>query len=70
MFPEYREQIDRLCAEDGHFAKMVDRHSELDQQIQQMEEGKIPINGVSLETLKKEKLMLKDKLYAVLTRKP
>jgi len=70
MFPEYREEVVRLCAEDGHFAKMFDRHSELDQQIKNMEEGRIPTDGVSIEHLKKEKLLLKDKLYAIVTRKP
>jgi uncharacterized protein len=33
-----------------------------------MEGGPLPANGRTIETLKKEKLLLKDKLYVVLKK--
>ncbi|AZY49815.1 YdcH family protein [Bordetella avium] len=66
MFPEYREQISRLKTENPHFVKLFDKHNELDQQIQNMEAGREAGTAFDIEKLKKEKLLLKDQLYAIL----
>ncbi|AXE28691.1 hypothetical protein DK842_01410 [Chromobacterium phragmitis] len=66
MFPEYRELISRLKTEDLHFARLFDRHNELDQQIKNMEDRILSASHEEIETLKKEKLKLKDELYALL----
>jgi len=68
MFPEYRDLISRLKTEDAHFSKLFERHNELDHQIANMETGVAPANSFTIESLKKEKLLLKDKLYAVLRK--
>lgn len=68
MFPEHRDLISRLKTEDGHFARIFDRHNELDQQIKNMEAGLVPANGMAIEQLKKEKLQLKDSLYQTLRK--
>ena len=68
MFPEYRDLITRLKTEDDHFARIFDRHNDLDQQIRNMESGLVPANGVTIENLKKEKLQLKDSLYQILRK--
>ena len=68
MFPEYREQISHLKTSDQHFAKLFDRHNALDQTIRNME-ARIELAGADeIESLKKEKLHLKDELYALLRR--
>ena len=68
MFPEFRDLISTLKTEDAHFDRLFQRHNELDQQIKNMENGPLPADGRSVETLKKEKLLLKDKIYVVLRK--
>jgi uncharacterized protein YdcH (DUF465 family) len=68
MFPEYRDLISRLRTEDAHFAKLFDRHNALDHEIRNMETGVKPADPFAVEALKKEKLLLKDKLYVVLRK--
>ncbi|GGY17527.1 YdcH family protein [Paludibacterium paludis] len=66
MFPEYRDLISRLKTEDAHFNRLFERHNELDQRIKNMEARIEPASMEEIEVLKKEKLKLKDELYAVL----
>ena len=66
MFPEYRDLISRLKKEDAHFARLFERHNELDHQVRNMEAGHVPGDSRSIEVLKKEKLRLKDSLYTIL----
>ncbi|MGV6473054.1 YdcH family protein [Azotobacter vinelandii] len=66
MFPEYRDLITRLKTEDAHFARLFDAHNALDQRIKNMEAHIEPGTPAEIENLKKEKLNLKDRLYAIL----
>lgn len=66
MLHEYRAEISKLKMKNAHFAKIFDRHNELDQQIRDVEEGREHLDQFSLETLKKEKLALKDEAYAMI----
>ncbi|MDD2729720.1 YdcH family protein [Malikia sp.] len=68
MFPEYRELITQLKTSDHHFSRLFDKHNELDQQIKNMESHIAPGTQVEIETLKKEKLALKDELYVILKK--
>jgi uncharacterized protein YdcH (DUF465 family) len=68
MFPEFRDLMPTLKTEDAHFAQLFQRHNELDQEIKNREVGPLPADGRAIETLKKEKLLLKDKLYVVLKK--
>ncbi|CAG9203979.1 putative protein YdcH [Paraburkholderia caribensis] len=68
MFPEYRDLIARLKQEDAHFARLFERHNELDHQVHNMETGVVHGDSHSIEVLKKEKLRLKDSLYAIIRR--
>ncbi|HZZ11500.1 MAG TPA: YdcH family protein [Paraburkholderia sp.] len=68
MFPEYRDLISRLKTHDAHFSRLFERHSHLDHQIHNMETNVTPADDVTIETLKKERLLLKDQLYNVLKK--
>jgi len=68
MFPEYRDDISRLKTEDAHFSRLFNRHNDLDQEIKNMEAGIVPATHEVIETIKKEKLHLKDQLYAILRK--
>ncbi|WNC88127.1 YdcH family protein [Paraburkholderia sp. FT54] len=68
MFPEYRDLISRLKTEDAHFSRLFELHNELDHRIHNMETNVTPADNVTIETLKKKKLLLKDQLYGVLRK--
>jgi uncharacterized protein YdcH (DUF465 family) len=68
MFPEFRELITQLKTSDRHFSHLFDKHNKLDQKIQRMEDHKEPATPEEIETLKKEKLLLKDQIYTALKK--
>ncbi|MBQ0943289.1 YdcH family protein [Ideonella sp. 4Y16] len=68
MFPEYRDLISQLKTTDHHFQHLFDQHNALDQKIKNMEAHIEPGTHEEIEALKKEKLHLKDQLYAVLRK--
>jgi len=68
MFPEYRELITRLKTSDLHFARLFDQHNALDQKIKNMESGLEAASQTQIETSKKDKLLLKDQIYAILRK--
>jgi uncharacterized protein YdcH (DUF465 family) len=68
MFPEYRDLISRLKTTDQHFARLFDEHNALDQKIQNLENRVAGGTSDDIEALKRQKLHLKDELYAVLRK--
>jgi len=69
MLHEYRDVISHMKengAANAHFLKVFDRHNELDNKINEAEKGSHPLSDLELETLKKEKLLLKDEAYAMI----
>lgn len=68
MFPEYRDLITELKTSDHHFIRLFDKHNDMDRVIRHMEARMEPGTPEEIETLKKEKLLLKDQLYAILKK--
>ncbi len=68
MFPEFRDLITQLKSTDHHFTRLFDKHNEIDQQIKNMEARIASGTQEEIESLKKEKLQLKDELYAILKK--
>jgi uncharacterized protein YdcH (DUF465 family) len=66
MLHEYRDIVSKLKVENAHFAKIFEKHNELDDLITEVEEGRKPMDDLELERLKKEKLRLKDEAYAMI----
>ena len=64
MFPEYRNLITKLKGHDAHFTRLFDKHNDMDQRIKNMESHTEPGTTLEIENLKKEKLHLKDQIYA------
>jgi len=60
MFHEYRDVVSKLKVENAHFAKIFEKHNELDDKI---EKDGLHMEQTELEKLKKEKLLLKDEAY-------
>ncbi len=60
MLAEYRDEIHELKMQNAHFAKIFEKHNELDQKTTDADEGRLHLSDLEIETLKKEKLLLKD----------
>ena len=68
MFPEFRDLITQLKTEDAHFARLFEQHNDLDQRIKNIETHIEIGTPIEVENLKKEKLRLKDEMYAILKK--
>jgi len=68
MFPEYRDLITRLKNEgtNTRFLSLFERHNQLDHEITALEDHNASGIHNDIETLKKEKLRVKDEIYALL----
>ena len=68
MFPEYRDLITKLKTEgtNQRFLNLFEKHNELDHKVSALEGKDAGGLHVELETLKKEKLHIKDQLYTIL----
>ena len=68
MFPEYREQIAHLRANDRHFSRVFDEHNALDHEVKQLEDKHSPAFQTEIDNLKKQKLALKEEIYSMLLK--
>jgi len=66
MLHEYKNEIHELKLSNAHFAKIFEKHNALDQKIEDVEAERAILTDVELETLKKEKLLLKDEAYKMI----
>lgn len=66
MFPEYRDQIEALRTSDRNFSRLYDKHCALDQEVQQLVARKTNELQTDIEQLKKQKLAVKEQIYAML----
>ncbi len=66
MLHEYRDIISEIKTKNAHFAKIFERHNELDKKISDVDAGREFMDAAELDTLKKEKLKLKDEAYAMI----
>ena len=62
-FPEHKDRIHDLKMKDEMFASMFDQYHEIDHEIHRIETGVENSSDEYLEHQKKERLLLKDKLY-------
>ena len=68
-FPEHKERMHDLKLSDKHFENLVDKYEVLDKHIFRIESEEEILDDVSLENLKKERLLLKDEIYAIIISK-
>ena len=66
MLHEYRDEIHELKQQNAHFTRIFEKHNDLDQKIEDAEASRILLTDIELETLKKEKLLLKDEAYKMI----
>lgn len=65
-FPAEKSRISELKRTSPHFAKLADRYHEINRSIHRMEERIEPVGDVTELALRRERLMLKDQLYAMM----
>ncbi|MEY6433665.1 DUF465 domain-containing protein [Thioalkalicoccus limnaeus] len=65
-FPELTDKIAALRASDQQFASLMDEYDQLDARVRSLEEVGVPVADETIEDLKKERLLLKDRLYELL----
>jgi len=66
MLHEYKEEIHELKMSNAHFTKIFEKHNEIDKKVEDAEADRVILTDVELETLKKEKLLLKDEAYKMI----
>lgn len=64
--PEFKEKIHQLKLEDNHFSKLFDDYHKVNSDVLRLEAENIPVTDEAFESLKKQRLHLKDKLYNIL----
>jgi uncharacterized protein YdcH (DUF465 family) len=67
-FPELRHTINHLKTHDEQFALLFDEYDVTDKKIYGYEQKMQPISDTYMESLKKRRLLLKDRLYTILRR--
>ncbi|QBG36290.1 YdcH family protein [Litorilituus sediminis] len=67
-FPEYNDEIHYLKMNDNHFARLFAEYHEIDQEVHRIEQGVENTCDDYLETKKKERLLLKDKLFVMIKK--
>ncbi|MBX3686630.1 MAG: YdcH family protein [Rhodocyclaceae bacterium] len=65
-FPEHGEAIHGLKLSNAHFARLFDEYHEVNKHVQRVETLAELATDAELEELKKQRLKLKDELYAIL----
>ncbi|MBE0494710.1 MAG: DUF465 domain-containing protein [Thiomicrospira sp.] len=65
-FPEFKERIHELKMNDAHFKKLFEEYDQVTTKIEALEKQESPVADETMEDLKKQRLALKDDLYAML----
>ncbi len=65
-FPEYKEKIHELKANNAHFARLFEEYENVDKEIYRIEEGIETPSDEFTESLKLKRVELKDELYKML----
>ncbi|AOY87761.1 hypothetical protein BKP64_06005 [Marinobacter salinus] len=67
-FPQYKDLIDELRANDLKFSEKFKKYAELDQEIEGLERRGAPVGDDKLHRMKQQRAQLKDDLYQTLTK--
>lgn len=65
-FPDLEAKIAALCASNKEFSRLMKDYNNLDARVRKLEELGTPVTDETIEDLKKERLLRKDRLYEIL----
>lgn len=66
-FPQHAAKIAQLRETSDAFRHLMDEHNWLDSHIRSLEEHEVPVADFHIEEMKKRRLLLKDRLYALIS---
>lgn len=66
MFEYDDDIVSNLLAENKDFKRLFDKHDQLKKRVRDANVGMEPVDDFSLENMKKEKLLLKDRMAAII----
>ncbi len=67
-FPEMRNRIHELKISDNHFIRLFHEYNVVEHDVHRIESGAEAASSEHLETLKKERLRLKDELFSIMKK--
>jgi len=65
-FPEFLDVMQVLRSSDSRFNQMFDEYHNLTSEVERLEEDDVPVDDFTIETMKKARARLKDKMYQIL----
>jgi len=66
-FPEHADRIHALKTSDAHFGKLFDEYHEVNRAVHRAETDVEPTDDANLENMRKQRMVLKDEIYALLS---
>ncbi|NIN37126.1 MAG: YdcH family protein [Gammaproteobacteria bacterium] len=66
MFEFDQQIVDSLLSENIDFKRLYEKHDVLNQQVDEINSGNVTTDDVTLENMKKEKLLLKDRMSVMI----
>lgn len=67
--PAFRDAIHHLKTSDAHFSRLMEEYEVLDKKIVRIEQGLEHLPDLELDSLKMERVTMKDTLVAYMTKK-
>ena len=67
-FPEFSDAIHALKIEHHHFARLFDEYHDVNRAIHRAETNVEPVGDAHMEAMRKQRMVLKDKIYGMLTK--
>lgn len=67
-FPDHTKKMHDLKISDQHFARIFDVYHEVNRQVHRAETNVEPISDVAMNDLRRQRMTLKDEIYAILTK--
>jgi uncharacterized protein YdcH (DUF465 family) len=68
MFEYDQPIVMKLLESSDEFRELYERHRHLDEQAQEADSGVLPLDDLALHRLKKEKLLIRDKLATLIAQ--
>lgn len=66
-FPEYAEKLSELRLSNSHFSKLTDEYHAINREVHRAETDVEPTSDIHLTELRKQRVALKDEIYAALS---
>ena len=66
MFEQDQEIFESLLDKDRNFRRLYNKHCQLKSKVKEANEGFVGISDFDLEILKKEKLLIKDRMAVII----